>query len=421
MLKSALVEFFRDILNKFADYTKYVHLGVYASVWTLFILLFSIWKVPILIPLTLGGIVNLLIGILFWFLPALLVKRKSDSGKNWKPLLSIINIGLIRYLMVPLWIISLLVFIISSSYKSDSLCTMQISTEMPSLNHSKPFPQLRNEKTLKNLNKGKTHFEELQVAAEKGNPKAQTDVGLAYNRGEGVTQDHQEAFKWYTLAAEQGYARAQYDIGVSYARGEGVEQDYQEALRWYTLAADQGYAKAQYNIAHLYVNGKGVTQDYQEALRWYTLAAEQGYSWAQYNIAHLYVNGEGITQDYQEALKWYTFAAEQGDPDAQYSLANLYYDGNNGVPQDYQEALKWYTLAADQGHAWSQYCLGRIYLCSHGTKFDFNKGLMWNKLALDQGVEDAGFIIKEYETIAKPGQIKAIAKMVREWKRAHGK
>ena len=420
-MKSALVEFFRDILNKFADYTKYIHLGVYASVWTLFILLFSIWKVPILIPLTLGGIVNLLIGILFWFLPSLLVKRKSDSGKNWKPLLSIINIGLIRYLMVPLWIISLLVFIISSSFKSESLCTMKISTEMPSLNHSKPFPQLRKEKTPRILNKGKPHFEELKLAAERGDPKAQTDLGLIYDRGEGVTQDHQEAFKWYTLAADQGYARAQYDIGASYDRGEGVAQDHQEALKWYTLAADQGHVSAQYSIALLYANGEGVARDYQEALKWYTLAADQGYVKAQYNIAHIYVNGKGVEQDYQEALRWYTLAADQGHAWSQYSLANLYYDGKNGVTQDYQEAFKWYTLAAEQGDPDAQYYLGRSYLCSHGTKFDFKKGLMWNKLAFDQGVEDAELVIKVYEKEAQPGQIKAIAKMVREWKRAHGK
>jgi hypothetical protein len=95
MVKAALIGFLRDMSNKIAAYTKYVHFVVYGSVWALFVLLFSLGDFPIYVPLVLGGIVNLLLSGLFWFLPALLVKSKSKEGKNWNPLLSVINVALL--------------------------------------------------------------------------------------------------------------------------------------------------------------------------------------------------------------------------------------------------------------------------------------------------------------------------------------
>ena len=60
-----------------------------------------------------------------------------------------------------------------------------------------------------------------------------------YANGEVVPQDYQEALKWYQLAAEKGNAYAQSDLGDMYYNGEGVPQDYEEALKWYRLAAEK--------------------------------------------------------------------------------------------------------------------------------------------------------------------------------------
>ena len=59
----------------------------------------------------------------------------------------------------------------------------------------------------------------------------------AYERG-----DYATALSLFRLAADQGLANAQYNLGVMYERGEGVPQDYKEAVRLYRLAADQGLA-----------------------------------------------------------------------------------------------------------------------------------------------------------------------------------
>ena len=75
------------------------------------------------------------------------------------------------------------------------------------------------------------------------------------------------------LLAKQGHAEAQYNLGVIYDRGQGVTQDYAEAAKWFRKAAEQGWADAQHNLGLMYGNGQGVPEDYVQAHMWFNLAA----------------------------------------------------------------------------------------------------------------------------------------------------
>ena len=90
--------------------------------------------------------------------------------------------------------------------------------------------------------------------------------------------------------AEEGDAKAQYDLGKIYTVGLGVSQDYQQAIKWYERAADQGFAAAQFMMGFLYEQGKGVRRDYSRALEYYRAAAGQGHTTAANNLATLYLH-----------------------------------------------------------------------------------------------------------------------------------
>ncbi|MBP3431190.1 MAG: sel1 repeat family protein, partial [Barnesiella sp.] len=45
-------------------------------------------------------------------------------------------------------------------------------------------------------------------AADQGDATAQTSLGVAYCRGEGVSQDYTQAFYWWRKAAEKGHSLA---------------------------------------------------------------------------------------------------------------------------------------------------------------------------------------------------------------------
>ena len=64
----------------------------------------------------------------------------------------------------------------------------------------------------------------------------------------------------YRHAADQGDAVAQSNLGMLYEKGEGVRQDYAEAVKWYRLAAEKGSVSALYNLGMLHAYGKGIRQ-----------------------------------------------------------------------------------------------------------------------------------------------------------------
>ena len=120
-------------------------------------------------------------------------------------------------------------------------------------------------------------FEAWQPLAIVGDPVAESNVGVLYDKGLGVPQDYSMAAMWCRRAAEQGYAVAQFNLALLYKAGLGVATDEVEALEWLRQAAERGLAKAQYRLGAHYANGEGVPQDFPRAFVWFGRAAQQGY------------------------------------------------------------------------------------------------------------------------------------------------
>ena len=57
--------------------------------------------------------------------------------------------------------------------------------------------------------------------------------------------------------------------GLVYYKGLGVSQDYNEAVKWYRKSAEQGNAPAQNNLVDCYEYGRGVPIDIEEAKKWH--------------------------------------------------------------------------------------------------------------------------------------------------------
>lgn len=180
--------------------------------------------------------------------------------------------------------------------------------------------------------------------ADMGNADAQTNLGLMYERGDGVARNDAEAVKLYRLAAAQGNANGQSNLGGMYAAGRGVPQDYAESIKWHRLAAAQGRAAAQFNLGFRYSRGQGVPQDEAEAVGFYRLAADQRYAIAQFNLAQMYATGRGVQQDYVQAHMWFDLAFS-AFPESERRLRDLARSLRDGVaavmtPMQIAEAKK---------------------------------------------------------------------------------
>ncbi len=88
-----------------------------------------------------------------------------------------------------------------------------------------------------------------------------------------MPQDYAAAVSWYRKAADHDDVRAQSNLGLMYDKGQGVLQDYAAAARWYREAADKGDPLGQINLGLMYEYGYGVPEDLVRAHMWFNLAA----------------------------------------------------------------------------------------------------------------------------------------------------
>src|ERR1039458_5827163 len=277
----------------------------------------------------------------------------------------------------------------------------------------------------------------LVKAAERGDAKAQFDLGLRYYRGNGVVQDIDAAKKYLGMAVDQGHVEALYQLSTIIERhprifgrvpmlGDETEaaSSYEEPINepdpqvLMEKAAELGHVKAQYAMAlHYFSSAREIRnlamdeaaaenepwdcvidERYIRTLRkawaWVIKAAKNGHSHAQYRLASEYEVGlypfdtPIIKCNKVRAAKWYKKAAESGHIDAQYKLG-ICYDEGKGVKQDKAEAVKWYAKAVErlgnsQYRADSQYRLGLCYGNGNGVEKDISKALEWLQKAAEK-------------------------------------
>lgn len=146
----------------------------------------------------------------------------------------------------------------------------------------------------------------LNLAAERGDARAQLMLGEVYAVGSVVREDDGKSAEWYRKSADQGNAIAQLLLCNAYQHGYGVPKEGNEGVGWCLKAAEQGLAEAQAKLASLYRKRK----DSEAAAEWASKAAEQGYFIAQINLANMYEIGEGVQQDKVTAYMWLLVAKE---------------------------------------------------------------------------------------------------------------
>ena len=202
-------------------------------------------------------------------------------------------------------------------------------------------------------------------AAEPGDARAMTKLGVMYENGRGVPRNDAQAASWYRKAANAGDARGMSSLGFLYMNGRGVPRNDAQAVSWSRKAADAGDARGMSNLGVLYMNGQGVPRDYARAVNWYRKAADAGYAPAMTNLGDMYASGRGVPRDdvqaaswYRKAAAWYRQAAEAGDAHAMTNLGDMYGNGR-GVPRDDAQAANWYRKAAEAGFAGARESLKR--------------------------------------------------------------
>jgi hypothetical protein len=213
---------------------------------------------------------------------------------------------------------------------------------------------------------------------------------LCYEAGIGVAKDLERALIEYDPASWNRCSLATFKIASSFEKGEGVTQDFDEAADLYEKTIKQAKevaqekykacALAEYNISMCYLKGEGTPQDFGRAVDWLLKAANHGNISARGAFGVLLNKGQALGKDPERAIAFFWMAALDGDETAQYNLALCYYSGL-GVKQDFKEAVRRFSDLVKCGRgplvAQSKYILGTCYRDGKGVPKDPKQAAAW--------------------------------------------
>ena len=238
------------------------------------------------------------------------------------------------------------------------------------------------------------------IEQDKQQPDADTEFRVAnmYLKGLGVEKNPDEGLKWLELCCEKKNARAQYQLAVLYQKGDGVPQDeikaqslYSEALAGFLeQEKETPTAYVQYQIAGMYKHGNGTEQDDKKAFQWYMEAAESGHPHAAFCTARAYYEGTGTEQSYPDAVKWYQKAADGGDAHAIYALGRMYRDGI-GMELNSEKAYQYFLAAAKSEHKFAQFATAKALLSGTGVEKNVQGAVDWFRKCAEKGNSFAAY------------------------------
>jgi TPR repeat protein len=103
------------------------------------------------------------------------------------------------------------------------------------------------------------------------------DTGRMMMEGRRLPIDTEKGLELMRNAAVLGQKRAQFHLGVAFETGDGVPQDLNEARQYFRLCAAAGEPPCQVKLAKLLLERPGRQErDYIQAIAWLQLAAEHG-------------------------------------------------------------------------------------------------------------------------------------------------
>ena len=148
----------------------------------------------------------------------------------------------------------------------------------------------------------------VRARVAKKDPFATNHLGDKYFFGElGLQKDIRKAVELYTEAAELGSLDALYNLGLAYDRGEGVQHDKAKAVQCYEKAAMQGHVESRHNLGFSEID-KG---NYDRAWRHIRISAKMGDKDSIGLIKRMFEMGIATEEQYAEALKGYQDAVEE--------------------------------------------------------------------------------------------------------------
>ncbi len=93
------------------------------------------------------------------------------------------------------------------------------------------------------------------------------NLATCYKEGRGVRKNKKKAIQLLLDADFDDYGMSciNNDLGIAFEKGDGVEQDYDKAFDYFNKAIEGGNVYAKYNVANMFLQGKGRKKNVRKA------------------------------------------------------------------------------------------------------------------------------------------------------------
>jgi TPR repeat protein len=284
----------------------------------------------------------------------------------------------------------------------------------------------------KNLPQAREYY---RLAAEGGDPYAQTHYALYLSDGIGGPTSLDEAEKWHQKSVEKGNLVGQYNLGMFHWRKakalQGAEKKEAEKLaaKYLKDSADQEYAPAEAQLAIfrlevlverlkkeeaeeksqpqpnaeiLQALNQGIKHQKTSAFELLDKACKEKDLGALNYVGNLHLTGSESSRYAQsdvEALKFFKEAEASGSKKPFYRLGLFHKRGNAELPRSIDKAMEYFAkdTAWPEGHSASAYELAILYLWKH--KYEGSEGLFITGKEVLQKLEkvaDKGYLPAKY-------------------------
>lgn len=200
--------------------------------------------------------------------------------------------------------------------------------------------------------------------------------------------------KYLRTKAEKGNVAAAVLIAEAYENGQGIAPNLQEALKWYVMAADAGDVSGMRAASRMLGNGSGTRVDRVRATAYMRKAAQKGSPRAAVALGKSLRAGDEyfLIVEEKESFMWLEKAANFGDSEAIRQLANYY------LEQDQKDkAINYLEASAGAGRVSSMMTLFDLYRKDPSVGVDLYKA----KKYLDMARASNNATVREKSSIVK--------------------
>jgi len=188
--------------------------------------------------------------------------------------------------------------------------------------------------------------EALDALANEGNPNAQVLLADLLREGEIFAKDKRRNLQLLMSACEAKHVGGCSNLGIAFEYGDGVEEDLGKAATYYRYACGGGLVAACSNLGRMYAYGRGIDKDEFEAVRLFRLACDGGGMRGCVRLGEMYEYGHGVPKDIGSAVRFYQMACESESVIECERLGWMYQSGQ-GVDRETVLAVAYYRRSVE--------------------------------------------------------------------------